>query len=105
VSDTKELNNRLDYVERKKVELEQELVNVRQKLAGVRAENTRLRTECRRLVDQFETVGTELRAQLSTCKGESARTPGNRRLAGQVRQADTSLRIYEEIANGGDDRG
>lgn len=101
MSDTKELNNRLDYVERQKVELEQELAATRQKLAGVRAENTRLRTECRRLVDQFEIVGTELRAQLSTCKSESAQTPGNRRLAGQVRQADTSLRIYEEIANGG----
>lgn len=102
MSDTKVLNNRLDYVERQKVELEDELKKVRQQLATARSEATYFRTECRNLADRGNAVnGIEetLTRRLESLKRDAM--PGDRYAAAAIIELDTVLSVVHSITGGG----
>lgn len=101
MSDTKELNNRLDYVERQKVELELKLTETAKILASVRSENTRLRAVARDLAGQLDTVGDGLKDLHAAAVRASEDSPGSRGLAARVQQAKASVDVYT-AATGGD---
>lgn len=101
MSDTKALNNRLDYVERQKLELEDKNTELSKLLVSVRSENTRLRAVARDLAGQLDTVGEGLKELHAAAGRASEDSPGSRGLAARVRQAKASLDVYT-AATGGD---
>lgn len=100
MSDTKELNNRLDYVERQKVELEDKNIELTKILASVRSENTRLRAVARDLVGQLDTVGDGRKDLHTAAVRASEDSPGSRGLAARVRQAKASVDVYTAATGG-----
>lgn len=100
MSDTKELNNRLDYVERQRLELEQKLTETTKALAAVRSENTRLRAVARDLAGRLDTVGEGLTDLHKTALRAAEDNPGSRGLAARVRQAKASLDVFNAATGG-----
>jgi hypothetical protein len=100
MSDSKEFNNRLDYVERQRLELEDKNAELSKLLASVRSENTRLRAVSRDLAGQLDTVGEGLTDLLQVAAQASEDKPGSRVLAARVRQARASLDLYTATTGG-----
>lgn len=100
MSDTKGLNNRLDYIERQKLELEDKLAETAKLLTSVRSENTRLRAVSRDLAGQMERIGEGLTDLLTVAVQASEDSPGNRSHAARVRQARASVDLYTATTGG-----
>lgn len=104
MSDTKALNNRLDYVERQKVGLEQKITELTQQRDAARREATYFRGECRALADRgnaSRAIEENLSRRLAS--HERNAMPGDRIAAAAVIECGSVLEIVRSIIGG--DRG
>lgn len=101
MSDTKELNNRLDNVERKKFELEEKVKELEGKLTAARREATYFRGECRALADRgnaSRAIEETLARRLAS--HEHNAMPGDRIAAAAVIECGAVLEIVRSIIGG-----
>lgn len=105
MSDTKALNNRLDHVERQKVELEDENKTLRQQLSESRSQATYFRTECRTLAargNALQAVREDLARRLEAHKRDLM--PGDRIHAAAIVELEAVLDIVNSITGKGADQ-
>jgi uncharacterized coiled-coil DUF342 family protein len=105
MSDTKGLNNRLDYVERKRLELEQQVKDLTQQRDNARADANHWRKVDRELADQIDRIGAGLRDIHAAAVKASEEQPGEARLASRVQMTAAALKLFFSITTEGDDRG
>lgn len=97
MSATKGLNNRLDYLERGRVELEDKVADLSKLLASVRSENTRLRAESRGMADQLDRIGSGLKDFLTVAEQAAEDRPGHAPHAARVRQARACVELFNAV--------
>lgn len=100
MSDTKEFNNRLDYVERQRIMADERAAAAVEQRDAARNEANHYRTECRRLVEQLERIEAGLTELYAAAVQASEDSPGNRGLAARVRQARASVDVYTAATGG-----
>lgn len=101
MSDTKALNNRLDTVERKRFELEQQLKTMQQQRDAARSEATYFRTECRNLAargNAVTAIQTDLGRRLEGHKRDLM--PGDRVHAAAIVELQAVLDIVNDTIGG-----
>lgn len=101
MSDTKGLNNRLDTVERRKFELEEELKLIRQQRDAARSEATYFRAECRTLATRgnaITAIQDNLGRRLEAHKRDLI--PGDRIHAAAIVELESVLDVVNSIIEG-----
>jgi hypothetical protein len=94
MSELKELNNRLDYVEARRLKAVEEADAQRRKNAAAQAEAAHYRTEARRLHAQITSAAEGLAQLLARTVAESELNPGDRGLAGRVRASRAAVEVF-----------
>lgn len=94
------LNERLDHVERARVELENQLKPMRQQRDNARADANHWRKEARELHNQIGRIGNGLNELYMLAVREAENHPGEARHASRVQAAKAALDIFSAAAEG-----